>query len=759
MTRRAMGELAIGAAGLAASGLFWIGLPLPAADPLRGTLVLLPALVAGFALVERGAVRLGARRIAPAAARGEAVAVGLLALLSLGRGHLGIAGSEPVIAAAFALVLAHRLLRQTLAFRPLLGPEAREREEAASEGAGGEFSGGLPELPPWPFFALPLLAYLAILPWTSAQRPPDGDEPYYLLITHSLAYDFDADLTDDYRDEEWRHFMPRPIAPQPGDPVGAKGELYSRHNEMLPLLLAPAYRLAGLPGALAVMAAMAAALAWMTLRLARRYPGIGSSGALLAYALAAFTPPLVLYSAQVWVEVPAALLAAIAIDRIRAPFAGTWDGRRWLAIGLPILVLPLLKIRFLLLAGPLLVLTWWYGGRPKKPLLVLALMLGLLAGAIVLHNQLVYGNPLKIHTWHEVEPTSYGWVDYAKGFVGIFWDAGFGLLGAAPIWLIALIGLGALALRRHPLPFDLAAFALPYLAVVAPRSEWYGGWSPPFRYALVMLPFLALAVAPYAAHRKRFGVGMLIGGLGLLTLTLSLLWIAVPGWTYNFADGRTYLLDHLASRLGLDLARLFPSSIRPRPATWIVPLATLLVGSLVAFVRAPSRLRRRIPAGFVGTLGLAAGLGLLAALPSVAFRLPTRVVEFEDEQVVKKGGHLEPERWVVDRTRFRGTWVLREGERLEAPVSPGGHKLRLVLHGYFVRHHPGDLAVQIQAGELPLQTLRFHTERIWETLEVGPFDWPAGAPLSISLPPPSPQLPPGAMANGMLFDRAELSWQ
>ncbi|HXU44353.1 MAG TPA: hypothetical protein VN783_02420 [Thermoanaerobaculia bacterium] len=750
-TRAALGVAV--AASLAASWALWRFLPLSANDPLRGTIVLLPVLMAGFVLLERGAIRLGARRIPPAAALAEGIALVLLALLAIGRGHLGISGAEPVLAAGFALILAHRLARQTLALRPLLG---------TAEPKGAALS-AIPEVPAWPFFALPLLAYLAILPWTSEQRPPDGDEPYYLLITHSLAYDFDANLTDDYQQEEWRHFMRRPIAPQPGDPVGSHGELYSRHNEMLPLLLAPSYRIAGLPGALATMAAMAAALAWMTLRLARRYPQIGPSGALLAYALAAFSPPLLLYSAQVWVEVPAALLAAIAIDRIRAPFAGTWDWRRWLAIGLPILVLPLLKIRFILLAGPLLVLTWWYGGRPKKPLLVLATLLGLVAAGIVLHNQILYGNPLKIHTWHEVEPTSYGFVDYAKGFLGIFWDAGFGLLGAAPIWLLALLALGALLLRRHPLPFDLAVFAFPYLAVVAPRSEWYGGWSPPFRYALIMLPFLALAVAPYADRRRRLGVRALIGGLGLLTLALALLWIAVPGWTYNFADGRTYLLDHLASRLGLDLARLFPSSIRPRLATWIFPAAMLLAGVLVLFVQAPGALRRRtgrrVTAGLAGLLGIAAGLGLLAALPSAAFRLPTRVVEFEDEQVVKKGGHLDPERWVVDRTRFRGTWVLREGERMEAPVSPGGHRLRLVLHGYFIRHHPGDLAVQVQAGGLPLATLRFHSERIWEARTVGPVDWPAGAPLSISLPPPASQLPPGGMANGMLFDRAELVWE
>ncbi|HXU45293.1 MAG TPA: hypothetical protein VN783_07195, partial [Thermoanaerobaculia bacterium] len=95
----------------------------------------------------------------------------------------------------------------------------------------------------------------------------------------------------------------------------------------------------------------------------------------------------------------------------------------------------------------------------------------------------------------------------------------------------------------------------------------------------------------------------------------------------------------------------------------------------------------------------------------------------------------------------------------EAPVAAGGRRLRLTLEGYFVRHHPGTLEVRILAGGLPIATRRFDRERVWESIEIGPVDWPAGAPLTISLPPPNPPLPSGQMANGMLFDRATLDWQ
>src|SRR5688500_12064713 len=164
------------------------------------------------------------------------------------------------------------------------------------------------------------------------------------------------------------------------------------------MALAPAYATAGKLGALATMAAFAAALAWTTLRRARHYlPGLPGA-ALAAYALVAFTPPLLLYAHQVWVEVPAALLAMLALDRIRSAGGRPLRRRDWLGIGLPILLLPLLKIRFMLVALPLLLLAWWRSGRPRGPVLALGALLAAVGGGILVYNHFHFGNPLKIHT-------------------------------------------------------------------------------------------------------------------------------------------------------------------------------------------------------------------------------------------------------------------------------------------------------------------------------------------------------------------------
>lgn len=726
------GILAASAAAAALAAKVQLQL-LPSSDPFHDTLLILPVLLAAFAQIAAWSARLGGRRLGRRGTAIELAALALLLLLVFARPRLGLAAAAEVVAAGFLLLLAHRLARQLLALRPLLGRR-------------------LPRRPASLFFLLPLTAYLAILPWSAAHRQPDGDEPYNLLITHSLAYDGDADLTNNYAASDWRHFMDHPIAPQPGDPVGPHGEIYSRHNLLLPLFLAPAYRLAGKTGALATMAALAAALAWMTLRLGRHYAPQRPGEKLAAYALVAFASPLPLYSYQVWVEVPAALLAMIALDRIldldRTAAAGSWRISEWLGIGATILLLPLVKIRFVLIAAPLFGLACWRAGARRRPLLVLGLLLAGVAAGILIHNQLLFANPLKIHSLQEVDPQSHSPLDYLTGLLGLFFDAAFGLFGCSPIWLLLLPAALLLAAERHPLPLHLALLALPYLLIVTPRLEWYGGWSPPFRYALIALPLFGLALAPLLARRRRPGARALLAGLGALTCVLTLVWITVPGWTYNFADGRTHLLDLVSSRLGADVARFFPSSVRPRAATWIWPPLALVLVPAIWWL--PARRRAR-----GGLAGVAALLGAAAALPLAAARVPTRVIELEDPQVIKSGGHLYPDLWVIERTRYRGGWVLRVGESLRAPVNAGGRQVRLSFEVQFIRNQPVPFTLDLAAGGRHLASWTPRRERVWEELNLGPFAWPAGAPLVVSARGPHP---PGAL-NGAILDRVELRWQ
>lgn len=734
--------LRLGAAG-ALGGALWVRGPLGQEDVFASTVAVLPFVVVAWFEIARQAQARGGRAIHRATRWLLGLGLVLWCLLVSGREQLALASTDAPLAAALALLLILALGAQVVALRPLLGRR-------------------LPARPSWLFLALPFVVYLALLPWSARQRPVDGDEPWYLLVTHSLAYDFDANLTNNYRNGDWKGFIGRPLEPQPGDPTGPQGELYSRHNALLPLLLAPAYRVAGLAGALATMAFLTAALAWMTLRLARHYFPNQPGAALLAYALVAFAPPLLLYSYQLWVEVPAALIAMVAFDaflsgrrRYGEPVPAD-EARRWLVIALCLVLLPLLKIRFMLLAAPLLALAWWHCGRPLRPALAVGALLTVVGAGILLHNHWLYDNPLKIHSWEEVELGRYGFEKYWLGASGLFWDGAFGLFACAPLWLLLLPAVVELVRRRHGLLVDTLVFVAPYMLIVVPRAEWYGGWSPPFRYALVALPLLGLMLVPVLAERRRFVARGLLAALGAATLALTLLWVAEPGWTYNFADGRTYLLDHWSARVGGDVARLFPSSVRDRTATWVWPVITVL--GIPLLWRLSFRPRRFGWGTAPALAGLAALLLLLTVVPVAARRLPSQVIELEDPYVVKPAGRLFPDRWVIERTRYRGGWILAEGEALTAPVVAGGSRAELVLHAELLRRHPGPLLIEVEVAGVKLPPARLLRHQQWMRLELGAVDWPVGAEVVVRALPSALDAS-ASPPNEAVLDRLEIHWR
>jgi hypothetical protein len=723
------GLAALAATGFLASSERLAALPGLPSPPgfLRGTLRVLPLVAFGLWFLGRWARAHGGKD--PAAPWQPWALAGAIGLAFLAE-PLALPAAESAIAAGLAALLLLRVAQLLLALRPALGKQ-------------------LPRRPPWPFFALPLLVYLAIAPWATSHRAPDGDEPYYLMVTHSLAYDLDADLANNYARQDSLRFMARAIEPQPGDPVGTHGEKYSRHNELLPLALAPAYRAFGPAGAQSVMAIFTAALCWLALRSLRHYAPKHPGEALLAYGLLAFASPLLLYAHQIWVEVPAALCALLALDQIRdlRPHRG-WDLKQWLGIALPLVLLPLLKLRFILLALPLLGLAWWHAGRPRKPLIVVAGLLSAVLTGVLIHNLVVFGNPLKIHTFEEIDPLRYTPGNVWRGLFGLFFDCGFGLFAFFPIWLLMVPALWRRTGETRRALLDLLWSSGPYLLMLLPRREWFGGWSPPFRYALVTLPLIAALLIPALAERRRAGGRFLIAMLGTWTGAALLLWLIVPGWTYNFADGRSYLLDAISSRAGADVARFFPSGTRPATALYLVPPLAIVAAFLIWKVRAP---RWRAAAG---AAGLSAALASVAVVPWLARALPTRVIEFEDPWVRKSGGHVHPDRWTYDRPLYQGGWTLRGGESVAAPVIANGTRLLLRLTFQYVRNTPAPIALVLRDGQRELARHTPMTPDIWLDVTLGPFAWTAGRELVLAAEGPASETP----LAGLILDRAVLEW-
>src|SRR5438874_646288 len=146
--------------------------------------------------------------------------------------------------------------------------------------------------------------------------PIDGDEPYYLLITESIAHDGDLDLSNQYRDVAHSAAQRPDIRPQIGDSRGAHGEQYSHLEPFLSLLMVPGYLAGKLPGSLMTIVIFGALLARSTVRLFED-EGIDDVTIRSLFPLIALGPPIIFYAARIWPEVPAAFFFVEAIRGIR----------------------------------------------------------------------------------------------------------------------------------------------------------------------------------------------------------------------------------------------------------------------------------------------------------------------------------------------------------------------------------------------------------------------------------------------------------
>ena len=108
----------------------------------------------------------------------------------------------------------------------------------------------LSSLSPHPSFLIFLASfavYAALVPWMVKVWQRSGDEPHYLLAAHSLAFDGDFDLADNYARRDYLSFYSEYYLDPHTRPGPRSGQVLT-HNLGLSILIAPAYRLGGLAG-------------------------------------------------------------------------------------------------------------------------------------------------------------------------------------------------------------------------------------------------------------------------------------------------------------------------------------------------------------------------------------------------------------------------------------------------------------------------------------------------------------------------------
>ena len=419
----------------------------------------------------------------------------------------------------------------------------------------------------------------------SRRAVPTGDEPHYLIVTQSLLQDGDFDVRNNYEHRDYRAYYPDVI---PDPHVIVSGERwYPVHAIGLPLLATPVYAAAGRLGVVILLTLCTVAglrILWSVLRLA----GFGGRATALATAGAGFTLPVLAMTGQVFPEVPAFLLVAVALHAMLAPVPSRWDRLGFLlSVGL----LPWLHPKYVLLSGTLLlclvVLRPWRATRATFLGAATVVAISVLGHALLSYRW--YGAPLPgapILVTQGLSPVDWvpsiihhffvaPWV----GLFGVLLDQQHGLFLASPVYLLAIPGLVMLWRRSRTLAI---ACGLVFASIYLPAGSfgiWYGGYCSPARLLTPTVPVLALALAA------------VLDSVGLRRQSRptrhAYLMAALPSFT-RYGDPATdhnFFIGRVERILGVDLTLFAPSFRHVEPTTWLTAavyvLATLALSAAV----------------------------------------------------------------------------------------------------------------------------------------------------------------------------------
>lgn len=380
----------------------------------------------------------------------------------------------------------------------------------------------------------------------ACRLPPTGDEPHYLTTAHSIAYDHDLSLLNNYRDKDYRAFYPGDLPKRTTPSADGKRELPAE-GLGLPFLLAPVYRLAReiLPAGLLVpsLRLFMCSITSIVLYLLLAAAGVLGATGMLRCAAPFLVSPLLFYSGQFYPEIPAALLVAASLLLLAQleehPFRGllllslvpgalVWMHPKYLALALSLLVgsaaYCLRTFRVYGKAGAIF----------RAVLLALAGAAGVFSFLLFLHSEYGGWSPNRIYAGWEpqqqktlldlVLQEGFGRITVMfRMFFGFWMDQRFGILVYAPLYVAFFPAVLSNLRRRSPLAgLTAALFAIHFLGLCwgAPL----GGFAPPSRHFVVLVPLLLLAILfvydMWTPLQRAFYWGLL-GLSGVISLAMA----------------------------------------------------------------------------------------------------------------------------------------------------------------------------------------------------------------------------------------------
>jgi hypothetical protein len=423
-----------------------------------------------------------------------------------------------------------------------------------------------------------------------------GDEPHYLIISHSLLHDGDFDLANNYEQRDYAGFMMFEGKTGAHIVPGAKPDSrYSFHSPGVAFLMLPFYALSTIikgkalvfilrlgmslwGGFLAVQVYLYARSEWRSENLAQ-----------WLWLLTSFTTPVFFYSVHVYPEIIVAALSLAVFRLLR--FSPVLSSMKAAVCGLFLASFFWFHaLKYLALFIPLFLYGLWTLIKKSKSRWSPLLFTGITAAGVFLYMQFqhaLYGSySLATVSW-AAPMTDSGeklirfvknllfqipWRDRWQTLAGYFLDQRDGLFFYAPLYFFSFFGAVEMFRRKRRDFWLLLALTAPYVLVSAFLTQ-RTGYAPQARPLVSMIWALAIWTGYFLVSQRKTvctAVFNLVAGLSVLVvIILCLTPLNLYQETTRGLRERGAGLFNLLSNLHFQCTDLLPSYIKSGEGTWL----------------------------------------------------------------------------------------------------------------------------------------------------------------------------------------------
>jgi hypothetical protein len=420
------------------------------------------------------------------------------------------------------------------------------------------------------------LFFLSIAILYAGRAWPTGDEPHYLVISETLLKYHSLDVVKSYHNRDYLSFYNGELDLS-HTVTNNQGLRVPVHSVGGPILWLPLFAVAGRMGAILFIAGVSLLVIVDIFRFMVEQ-GVRRRSALAVAGFFAAATPFFAFAHLTFVD----LLGAWAVIYVFRKTLKKGDaGRRELVFSSILLgILPWVHVKFIVVEALLLlfllarILT---DNRTMSPRAIVR--------AVPAHWRQVcwlvlpaaaLGLAFEVFTramWNSFDPLlAYGTGDRTfpltasplRGFLGTFLDQEYGIFISAPVLVLAIPGL-VLAVRDRVGPLNLyfGILSVCFLALFVARDDWEGGWTPPGRFILVVLPLFAYYVGYLLDRPNRLLAWPAFWILGAAGTVYNLASLQSPSRGFSAGVGQNQTIANLQEALlHRSLTQYLPSTVK-----------------------------------------------------------------------------------------------------------------------------------------------------------------------------------------------------